>query len=121
VQYPPTYRLTGEFLRERWKNLKAAFGDSEAAAREVVLADPQLLTCLTWDATLARLDRTGVVSLTPEATPTPQQAAAQEPPPRRSRSGAGRIKEPQRAAKTVKGAAEVAAAVARAQRQGRPQ
>ena len=31
AQYPPSFRLTGEFLRERWKNLKTAFGGDESA------------------------------------------------------------------------------------------
>ena len=104
---------------------RAWCSDAEGAqsAREVVMADPQLLTCLTWEATLARLKRTGVVALLPaegEPPPLAQQAPPSDTPRRRGNpSGAGRVKEPQRAAKTVKGAMEVAAAVARARRAGK--
>ena len=91
----------------------------------MVVADPQLLTCLTWDATVARLRRTGVVAPLPAdgepAAAAAQQAQASDAPPKRggNKKGAGRVKEPQRAAKTVKGAMEVAAAVARARRAGK--
>ena len=94
------------------------------------MADPQLRTCLNWDATLTRLDRTGVVKLMPAEEPkTPPPPLPHESVERASlnllkKAGTGkvgkgsvrRISEPKRAAKTVQGAAAVAAAVARAER-----
>ena len=95
-------------------------------ARSVVLADPQLLTCLNWDSTLSRLDRTGVVKLLPAEgeAPEPQRAAAGGAAGARVKqaatTGVGKgsvrpVSEPRRAAKTVKGAAAVAAAMAEAE------
>ena len=88
------------------------------SAREIVVADPQLLTCLTWDMAVARLERSGIATLAEVAPPQPQQRAPEEEPPRRNsgRKGAARVEKPGRAAKTVKGAMEVQAAVARARR-----
>lgn len=86
------------------------------SAREIVVADPQLLTCLTWEKTVARLERSGIATLA-EAAPPPQPQAPDEPPKRGSgHKGAARVDKPGRAAKTVKGALEVQAAVARARR-----
>ena len=94
--------------------------------RDIVLADPQLLTCNNWEATLTRLDRTGVVMLLPPdglpAPPLPHEAvkrASLNVLKRAKSTGRGspkRVMEPRRAAKTVKGAAAVAEAVARAER-----
>jgi hypothetical protein len=85
------------------------------SAREVVVADPQLLTCLTWEKAVARLERSGIATLAEVAPQQPQQP--EEPPKRGSgRKGAARVEKPGRAAKTVKGAMEVQAAVARARR-----
>ena len=93
-----------------------------------MLADPQLLTCLNWEATLTRLYRTGVVTLLPdEAAPAPQPPheavarASLNSLVKNANSGVGkgsvrRISQPKRATKTVQGAAAVAAAVARAER-----
>ena len=93
------------------------------------MSDPQLLTCLNWEATLTRLDRTGVVMLLPADESTPPPPLPHESVERASlnllkkagtsKVGKGsvrRISEPKRAAKTVQGAAAVAAAVARAER-----
>ena len=93
-----------------------------------MLADPQLLTCLNWEATLTRLDRTGVVMLLPPddtpPPPPPQEAVKRASlnvlnratATRKGKASPKRVSEPRRSAKTVQGAATVAAAVARAER-----
>lgn len=112
--YPPTYRLTGEFLRERWKCLRQALGDDDVA-RSVVLEDPQLLTCETWRACRNRLRRTGVVMDDPDCEDgeglivrDDREEALRQ---RKEKNAAGpRVMEPTRAVKTHRGAAAVAAA-----------
>lgn len=81
-----------------------------------MLADPQLLTCLTWEATEARLYRTGVWTAPPRSEGGGDEEAARKraPLPPGKTGSVARVKTPQRHVKTVQGAAAVAAAIAQA-------